>query len=183
MSTLVLFISVLSTTSQCTLAAEEAVLASEEATAARSASTTTTTSNNLDADDEMNESASSAQAVSDRKEDVTIPSEEQTEDIQVGATTEEAKDAAAIPESLSSSPTPTTEQELQQNEGREEEEKNEQPVETTVPVQNGPFIDLLGETLLSLEMMDERHAQLHSHYTNEALQGKKVIGLYFSADW
>ena len=51
------------------------------------------------------------------------------------------------------------------------------------PVQSGPFIDLLGETLQSLEMVDEQHAQILTHYTNEALAGKKVIGLYFSADW
>eukprot|EP00590_Aulacoseira_subarctica_P003270 CAMPEP_0172426386 /NCGR_PEP_ID=MMETSP1064-20121228/37174_1 /TAXON_ID=202472 /ORGANISM="Aulacoseira subarctica , Strain CCAP 1002/5" /LENGTH=348 /DNA_ID=CAMNT_0013169947 /DNA_START=13 /DNA_END=1059 /DNA_ORIENTATION=- len=51
------------------------------------------------------------------------------------------------------------------------------------PVQLGPFIDLLGETLLSLEMIDDHRAQLREHYTNEALLGKKVIGLYFSADW
>lgn len=51
------------------------------------------------------------------------------------------------------------------------------------PVQSGPFIDLLGETLLSLEMIDEQRAQLNTVYTNEALAGKKVIGLYFSADW
>ena len=51
------------------------------------------------------------------------------------------------------------------------------------PVQTGPFIDLLGESLLSLEMIDEKQAQLNAHYTNEALSGKKVVGLYFSADW
>lgn len=55
--------------------------------------------------------------------------------------------------------------------------------EPAQPKQSGPFIDLLGETLYSLEMVDESHAQLHQHYTNEALSGKKVIGLYFSADW
>jgi nucleoredoxin len=51
------------------------------------------------------------------------------------------------------------------------------------PVQTGPFIDLLGPTLLSLQMVDDKSAQLVSHYTNEALAGKKVVGLYFSADW
>lgn len=49
--------------------------------------------------------------------------------------------------------------------------------------QSGPYIDLLGDVLLSLEMVDESHAQVHQHYTNEALRGKKVVGLYFSADW
>jgi hypothetical protein len=51
------------------------------------------------------------------------------------------------------------------------------------PVQAGPFIDLLGPHLLSLEMVDPTHAQLVPHYTNEALRNKKVVGLYFSADW
>ena len=51
------------------------------------------------------------------------------------------------------------------------------------PAQSGPFVDILGEVLLSLEMVDETHAQVHQHYTNEALSGKKVVGLYFSADW
>ncbi|KAL7448568.1 hypothetical protein ACHAWC_001449 [Mediolabrus comicus] len=32
-------------------------------------------------------------------------------------------------------------------------------------------------------MVDETHAQVHQHYTNEILSGKKVVGLYFSADW
>ncbi|KAL9188338.1 hypothetical protein ACHAXT_006716 [Thalassiosira profunda] len=50
-------------------------------------------------------------------------------------------------------------------------------------VQSGPYIDLLGETLLSLEMVSETQAQVHQHYTNAALEGKKVVGLYFSADW
>ena len=51
------------------------------------------------------------------------------------------------------------------------------------PSQTGPFVDLFGDVLLSLEMVDETHAQVHQHYTNEALAGKKVVGLYFSADW
>ena len=50
-------------------------------------------------------------------------------------------------------------------------------------VQSGPFVDLLGDTLLSLEMIDETKAQVHQHPTNVALDGKKVVGLYFSADW
>ena len=55
------------------------------------------------------------------------------------------------------------------------------PVKTMV--QTGPFIDLLGPTLLSLEMVDETHAQIHAHATSEVLQGNTVVGLYFSADW
>ena len=51
------------------------------------------------------------------------------------------------------------------------------------PVQSGPLIDLLGTKLHSLEMLDQQSAQVKEHYTNEALSGKNVIGLYFSADW
>lgn len=51
------------------------------------------------------------------------------------------------------------------------------------PVQSGPFIDLLGPALYSLEMIDENRAQIQQQYTNEALAGKNVVGLYFSADW
>jgi hypothetical protein len=51
------------------------------------------------------------------------------------------------------------------------------------PAQTGPFVDIFGEVLLSLEMVDETHAQVHQHFTNEALRSKKVVGLYFSADW
>lgn len=57
------------------------------------------------------------------------------------------------------------------------------PHEIEVPVQSGPYIDLLGERLYSLEMIDDSKAQMHAHYTNEVLRGKKVVGLYFSADW
>lgn len=70
-------------------------------------------------------------------------------------------------------------------------EQGEQQATTTAtttaeqapPTQSGPFIDLFGDVLLSLEMVDETHAQVHQHYTNEILSGKKVVGLYFSADW
>ena len=51
------------------------------------------------------------------------------------------------------------------------------------PVQSGPLIDLLGPKLESLKMVDQQSAQVMEHYTNEALAGKSVIGLYFSADW
>jgi hypothetical protein len=53
---------------------------------------------------------------------------------------------------------------------------------STEPVQQGPLIDLLGPKLLSLEL-DATHAHLIPHYTTDALRDKKVIGLYFSADW
>lgn len=51
------------------------------------------------------------------------------------------------------------------------------------PVQSGPFIDLLGEQLYSLKMLDDTRAEIVANYTNEILAGKKVVGLYFSADW
>lgn len=47
----------------------------------------------------------------------------------------------------------------------------------------GPFVDLLGPTLLSLQMIDETHAQINTHSTSDALKGKSVVALYFSADW
>lgn len=50
-------------------------------------------------------------------------------------------------------------------------------------VQSGPLIDLFGQQLLSLEMLDEKRAELRPHLTSDALRGKKVIGVYFSADW
>ena len=51
------------------------------------------------------------------------------------------------------------------------------------PIQSGPLIDLLGSKLQSLEKLDHQSVQVKEHYTNEALSGKTVIGLYFSADW
>jgi nucleoredoxin len=51
------------------------------------------------------------------------------------------------------------------------------------PVQSGPLVDLLGSQLLSMEMIDDTHAQLVPHNTNEALHGKKIIGIYVSASW
>ena len=63
------------------------------------------------------------------------------------------------------------------------EEAQETAQEITEPVQSGPLIDLLGTKLQSLEILDQQSAQVKEHYTNEALAGKKVIGLYFSADW
>ena len=65
----------------------------------------------------------------------------------------------------------------------EQETQQIQSEEDELPIQSGPFIDLLGPTLLSLEMTSETTATLNEHLTNDALQGKKVIGLYFSADW
>jgi hypothetical protein len=75
----------------------------------------------------------------------------------------------------------TTEEEAS---AKKEVGHEEEKVETkATPMQSGPFIDLLGEQLYKLDMLDETHAQLRPLYTNEALKGKKVVGLYFSADW
>jgi hypothetical protein len=52
-----------------------------------------------------------------------------------------------------------------------------------MPVQSGPFIDLLGPSLLAYEMLSPEQMQFKELPTNEALNGKKVVGLYFSADW
>jgi hypothetical protein len=48
-------------------------------------------------------------------------------------------------------------------------------------VQKGPFIDLLGPTLLSLVLTGENTARFEQNLTNDALSGKTVVGLYFSA--
>jgi hypothetical protein len=53
----------------------------------------------------------------------------------------------------------------------------------SIPVQSGPFIDLLGPSLLSYDMVGPEQMQFKELPTNEALNGKKVVGLYFSADW
>jgi thiol-disulfide isomerase/thioredoxin len=58
-----------------------------------------------------------------------------------------------------------------------------QSKQETIPAQSGPLVDLLGPQLLSLEIVDDTHAQLLPHLTNEVLKGKEVIGVYFSADW
>jgi nucleoredoxin len=51
------------------------------------------------------------------------------------------------------------------------------------PLQTGPLIDIFGQQLLSLEMVNESSAELLPHFTSDKLRGKKVIGVYFSADW
>ena len=67
----------------------------------------------------------------------------------------------------------TTEEEVAAS--SQDETAQEKPIE-----QSGPFVDLLGHQLYSLEIIDETQAQLVPQYTNEALKGKKVVGLYFS---
>jgi hypothetical protein len=81
------------------------------------------------------------------------------------------------------------EQEDQQQQQQQEEETsntdqaNTNQEEEEEPVQVGPFIDLLGSKLQSLKLVDEQSAELREEYTNDALRGKTVVGLYFSADW
>ena len=61
------------------------------------------------------------------------------------------------------------------------EDSSGTPSSETKIVQTGPFLDLLGPTLLSLQMIDESHAQINSHATSDVLNGKHVVGIYFSA--
>jgi hypothetical protein len=49
--------------------------------------------------------------------------------------------------------------------------------------QVGPFVDLFGPKLLKLRQLDEKRMELLTTTTNEALNGKMVVGIYFSADW
>ena len=52
-----------------------------------------------------------------------------------------------------------------------------------LPMQIGPLVDIFGQQLLSLQMVNDTSAALRPSLTSDALRGKKVIGLYFSADW
>ena len=67
-----------------------------------------------------------------------------------------------------------------QDNATEQQQQQEAPPE---PIQAGPLIDLFGPKLQSLQMVDETQAQIGESFTNEALKGKTVIGIYFSADW
>jgi nucleoredoxin len=62
-------------------------------------------------------------------------------------------------------------------------ESNSKSIPKVSIVQTGPLVDLLGPTILSLSIVNQSNAELRPHNTNDALRGKKVIGLYFSADW
>ncbi len=108
----------------------------------------------------------------------SVESSESEEEV-AEAAADETTTAATTTAEESATESNTAEEQTQQQQPRDEEEV--QP--TPPPAQTGPFIDLFGEVLLSLEMVDETHAQVHQHYTNEVLSGKKVVGLYFSADW
>lgn len=105
-------------------------------------------------------------------DDVDDKTAEETAEATAAATATEEVESDAADEDTADSDATSTDAEAQA-----------EPVEVAPVVQSGPYIDLLGETLLSLEMVDETRAMVHQHYTNEALAGKKVVGLYFSADW
>ena len=116
--------------------------------------------------------------------------EEDVEDLDAAEaaveSSKEEEEGAAASNIAAADETMTAIDESSTEESNTEEQTQQQAAEaeqTPPPAQTGPFIDLFGEVLLSLEMVDETHAQVHQHYTNEVLSGKKVVGLYFSADW
>lgn len=116
-----------------------------------------------DVDDKAPDAPAAADAAAESTEGATTKTTAATEEATGATEAKEAADAAAV---------------------ESETQGAQQGAEAAAPVvQSGPYIDLLGDVLLSLEMVDETHAQVHQHYTNEALSGKKVVGLYFSADW
>eukprot|EP00984_Skeletonema_dohrnii_P023406 scaffold12503_cov128-Skeletonema_dohrnii-CCMP3373.AAC.3 len=106
--------------------------------------------------------------------------EESSESEEAEATVDD--DATAIADETTTTAESTAEATTEESKTDEQSQQEEEQA-TPPPAQTGPFIDLFGEVLLSLEMVDETHAQVHQHYTNEVLSGKKVVGLYFSADW
>lgn len=113
-------------------------------------------------------------------EDATA--EESCDDDAAAAAADAAVDATLIATVTEESKADDDQQSATSEQG--EEQATTTPTTTEAPpTQSGPFIDLFGDVLLSLEMVDETHAQVHQHYTNEILSGKKVVGLYFSADW
>lgn len=102
--------------------------------------------------------------------------EEESAETSAAATSDETADTEAA-----ATPTATDAETTDATAATDSETQTE--AEPAPVVQSGPYIDLLGDQLLSLEMVSETQAQVHQHYTNEALGGKKVVGLYFSADW
>jgi thiol-disulfide isomerase/thioredoxin len=119
-------------------------------------------------------------------QDISVSEEESiTEDKSITQDTTTAQAHVIPPTEASAAPIDATEavSETPQETEQETTEEQEYPTTATPPVQTGPLIDLFGQALLSLELIDEQHAQLEPHYTSDALRGKKVIGVYFSADW
>ena len=131
-----------------------------------------------DLDEVIDEKAAAAAAAADEEEDPSVSSTDNNEDASTESCSEEdttADDAATTTATEGES---STTAESNVADSSHKEESSSAPV-----VQSGPYIDLLGDVLLSLQMVSETQAQVHQHYTNEALSGKKVVGLYFSADW
>eukprot|EP00559_Dactyliosolen_fragilissimus_P001307 CAMPEP_0184867244 /NCGR_PEP_ID=MMETSP0580-20130426/25629_1 /TAXON_ID=1118495 /ORGANISM="Dactyliosolen fragilissimus" /LENGTH=332 /DNA_ID=CAMNT_0027367397 /DNA_START=170 /DNA_END=1165 /DNA_ORIENTATION=- len=174
-----------------------------------SATTTTTTSSGAAAKvaDELVSSSSSSSSTDGNESAKLDVEKEKVEDFSsTEATTEtatntsdnvETKDSNEEENSTNTKKTEATKEELKENENEIKEEtipseeqaaaatnaQNTTMTKPSPPIQSGPFIDLFGDTLLALEMVDETHAQMTPHYTNDILDGKKVVGLYFSADW
>ena len=127
--------------------------------------------------EDLDEVVDEKAAAADVEEDPSVSSTDNNEDASTESCSEEdttADDAATTTATEGESST-TAESNVADS---SKEESSSAPV-----VQSGPYIDLLGDVLLSLQMVSETQAQVHQHYTNEALSGKKVVGLYFSADW
>ena len=127
--------------------------------------------------EDLDEVVDEKAAAADVEEDPSVSSTDNNEDASTESCSEEdttADDAATTTATEGESST-TAESNVADS---SKEESTSAPV-----VQSGPYIDLLGDVLLSLQMVSETQAQVHQHYTNEALSGKKVVGLYFSADW
>ena len=128
--------------------------------------------------------------IGDAMGDITEGLDEEVVDLDVAAAasaeeSSETEEAATVDDATATADETTTTAESTAEATTDEQTQPQEAQEeaTPPPAQTGPFIDLFGEVLLSLEMVDETHAQVHQHYTNEVLSGKKVVGLYFSADW
>lgn len=54
----------------------------------------------------------------------------------------------------------------------------------TVPEPTNPLVDIFGPKLLKLEINEAgNQATIQEELTADALKGKSVVGIYFSADW
>jgi len=181
-----------------TVAAEPETVVAEEETIANE--TTETEDTDVEAEEEETETLTESEAdkiaeeiveeivgdVNEEEEVIDLDEEKEesnteTAEETVTETTEEEEEKEV--ESDTAEEEQTKEEEVVDSATTEEEKTEEEVGEEEQVKQTGPFIDLLGETLLSLEMIDDSHAQMRAHLTNDVLKGKKVIGLYFSADW
>lgn len=121
-------------------------------------------------DDEKNEALDTAKC------NATVTQEKDLGTVAVDTKEKELKGTGAVDTSTKPSNGLADDAELNTNEVKQEIKEEE-------PVQAGPFIDLFGTKLLSLNRVDETHAEMELKYTNDVLSGKKVVGIYFSADW